>query len=117
MRQDKERKVYYETRDICTLGRARYRSYHRNTGVRRLSKDFKSAICRLPTNYTSTTKQQYVKLIDEWGTVRMLMIMRKLHLLLLSIEASLVVSVALIMMIQINEQSLISSFMTIFGKT
>ena len=68
MRKETEKyhNVFYEEKNVCNRGRARYQLDLAPVKKFSVSEDFGAAVCVLPEGYN---EQAYFKFIERWGTV------------------------------------------------
>lgn len=60
-------KVFFEKKEVCNNGAARYLLDLARVEKYSVTKDFAAAVCRLPEQYDQGA---YRGFIDNWGTVR-----------------------------------------------
>ena len=61
--------MFFERKKVCNNGRARYQVDLAQATKSPVSKEFATAVCRLPVKYD---KNAYFRFTENWGTVSML---------------------------------------------
>lgn len=62
-------KVFFEKKEVCNNGAARYQLDKARVERYSVTEDFAAAVCRLPEEYDPGA---YRRFIDNWGTVSVL---------------------------------------------
>ena len=65
----KKQKVFFEKKEVCNMGTARYQLSLARVEKYSVTKEFAAAVCRLPEEYNQGA---YSRFIDKWGTVSVL---------------------------------------------
>ena len=63
------KKVFFEKKEVCYMGTARYRLSLARVENSPVTKEFTASVCRLPEEYNQGA---YRRFIDKWGTVSVL---------------------------------------------
>lgn len=61
----KKQKVFFEKKEVCNMGTARYQPSLARVEKYSVTKEFAAAVCRLPEEYNQGA---YRRFIDKWGT-------------------------------------------------
>lgn len=62
----KHQKVFFEKKEVCNMGTARYQLSLARVEKYSVTKEFAASVCRLPEEYDQGA---YSRFIDKWGTV------------------------------------------------
>lgn len=65
----KNHKVFFEKKEVCNMGTARYQLSLARVEKSSVTKEFAASVCRLPEEYDQGA---YSRFIDKWGTVSVL---------------------------------------------
>ena len=65
----KKHKVFFEKKEVCNKGTARYQLDLARVEKHSVTKEFAASVCRLPEEYDQGA---YRIFIDKWGTVSVL---------------------------------------------
>ena len=65
----KHQKVFFEKKEVCNMGTARYQLSLARVEKYPVTKEFAASVCRLPEEYDQGA---YSRFIDKWGTVSVL---------------------------------------------
>ena len=65
----KNHKVFFEKKEVCNNGTARYQLDLARVEKYSVTKEFAASVCRLPEEYDGAA---YRRFIDKWGTVSVL---------------------------------------------
>ena len=65
----KNQKVFFEKKEVCNMGTARYQLSLARVEKYPVTKEFAASVCRLPEEYDQGA---YSRFIDKWGTVSVL---------------------------------------------
>ena len=65
----KNKKVFFEKKEVCNMGTARYQLSLARVEKSSVTKEFAASVCRLPEEYNQGA---YRRFIDKWGTVSVL---------------------------------------------
>ena len=64
-----KQKVFFEKKEVCNKGTARYQLSLARVEKYSVTKEFAASVCRLPKEYDQGA---YSRFIDKWGTVSVL---------------------------------------------
>ena len=68
----KNKKVFFEKKEVCNMGTARYQLSLARVEKSSVTKEFATSVCRLPEEYNQGA---YRRFIDKWGTVSVLTVL------------------------------------------